>query len=69
MRTLIINSEQTNLASEYMYHAESLTNVLEKVTATQDHFSDNLLWQYIYTLDLINILGYKFQPQVYKYMS
>jgi GT2 family glycosyltransferase len=51
------------IGSECMYHAESLTNVLEKVTSTQDHLSDNLLFQYIYSLDLLNILGYKFQPQ------
>lgn len=50
------------VGSEYMYHAESLTNVIEKITLTPDHISDNLLWEYLYGVNMTYLLGYRYLP-------
>ena len=50
------------VGSEHMYHAESLTNVTEKITLTPDYASDYLLWEYLYGIHIVYILGYRYFP-------
>ena len=46
------------VGTECLYHGESLTHILEKITETQELVSDNLLWAYLYGQKIANVIGY-----------
>jgi len=43
-----------------MYHAESLTNIIEQISLGPEHISDNLIWEYLYGIEITFILGYRY---------
>jgi GT2 family glycosyltransferase len=47
------------VGSEYMYHGESLTNVVEKTNSCSEQTSDFIFWQYLYGPYIDNLIGYQ----------
>lgn len=53
------NMNVNYIGSEYMYHAESITNAIEQVTQTNDFYSDHILWEILWGIKLPHMLGYQ----------
>lgn len=46
------------IGSEYMYHAESLTQAIEQNHYNQIITSDNIMWDYLWHLKIPNLIGF-----------
>lgn len=53
------------IGSEYMYHAESITNAKENLTSKPEHIYDNIVWDILWTHPMTYLLGYNYKNKIY----
>lgn len=64
LRAIEFNKTILYVGSEYMYHAESITNAKEKITQQPEYISDNILWDLVWSVKIPHILGFKYDARI-----